>query len=339
MSPSATPAVERSRARALSGIARIGAALSIALIAGAAHAQFPNKPIRIVVGFAAGTGPDLAARIVAQKMQESLGSAVVVENKPGAAGFIAAQEVARAAPDGYTLLFGEVGQLSIAPSTYKSIAVRSAEGLRADQPDRQRRLRAGRRAPKVAATSLKEYVDWAKKQKELFMATFGAGTPGHFGAVVFGDAVEASRSSRFITRATGDAVTGTIGGDVQGMFGTVALTAPYIKSQSLRALAMTGPVRSPLLPDVPTFKELGYPDLEFSAWFGLLAPAKTPPEILDRLNAEIVKAVKSPEGASKLEEAGFRVTGTSREQFVAIIRDETARWAKVVKASGFKALD
>jgi tripartite-type tricarboxylate transporter receptor subunit TctC len=314
------------------------AALLAALIAGAAFAQYPNKPIRLVVGFPAGTGPDVAARIVAQKLQESWsGANIIVDNKPGAAGFIAAQDVAHAAPDGYSLLLGEVGQLSIAPSTYNKIPY-----------DPQKDFAAVSHIvsadfvfvtpPTIPPKTIKEYVDWAKAQKQLFMATFGAGTPGHFGAVVFGDAL-GLKPEAVHYKSTGDAMTGALNGDVQGLFATVALTASYVKSNRLRALAMTGPVRSPLLPDVPTFKELGYPDLEFSAWFGILAPAKTPPEILDKLNAEIVKALKSPDGRAKLEQAGFRVTGSGRTEFANVIRDETVRWGKVVKASGFKALD
>ena len=308
-----------------------------AVFAAPAQAQYPSKPVRLVVGFPTGTGPDVAARILAQKMQEAWGTGVVVDNRPGAAGFIAAQEVARATPDGYTLLLGEVAQLSIAPSTYNKLPydpqkdfapvahVVSADFVLVTPPS-------------IPPKTLKEYAEWAKGQQPLFMATFGAGTPGHFGAVVFGDALRLKPEAVHY-KSTGDAMTGTLNGDVQGLFATVALTAPYLKSNRMRGLAMTGPSRSSLLPDVPTFKELGYPDLEFSAWFGILAPAKTPPDILDRLNAEIVKAIRSPDGRAKLEEAGFRVTGTSRNEFSGIIRDETARWAKVVRASGFKALD
>jgi tripartite-type tricarboxylate transporter receptor subunit TctC len=229
-------------------------------------------------------------------------TAVIVENKPGAAGFIAAQED-----------FAPVSHVVSADFVFVT-------------------------PPSIPPKTLKEYAEWAKGQKQLFMATFGAGTPGHFGAVVFGDAL-GLKPEPVHYKSTGDAMTGTLNGDVQGLFGTVALTTTYVKSNRVRAIAMTGPSRSPLLPDVPTFKELGYPDLEFSAWFGILAPGKTPPEILDRLNAEIVKALKLPEGRAKLEEAGFRVTGTTRTEFTGIIRDETTRWAKVVKASGFKALD
>jgi tripartite-type tricarboxylate transporter receptor subunit TctC len=317
--------------------ALVAAASLLGLAAPALSQQYPNKPIRLVVGFPPGSGPDVAARIIAQKLQDSFKDGVVVDNKPGAAGFIAAQEVARAAPDGYALLFGEVGQLSIAPSTYNKLPYDPQKDF-APVSQVVSADFAFVIPPGLPPKTVKEYAEWAKAQKQLFMATFGAGTPGHFGAVVFGDALKL-KPEPVHYKSTGDAMTGTLGGDVQGLFGSIALTAPHIKGGKLRALAMTGPVRSPLLPDVPTFKELGYPDLEFSAWFGVLAPAKTPPEVLDKLNAEIIKVLKAPDGKAKLEEAGFRVTGTSRADFGKIIGDETVRWGKIVKASGFKALD
>jgi len=312
-------------------------AVFTACFGAAAHAQYPAKPVRLVVGFPPGSGPDVAARIVAQRMQESWGTSVVVDNKPGAAGFIAAQEVARAAPDGYTLLLGEVAQLSIAPSTFKKLPYDPQKDFEpvAQVVSADFVLVTPLSVP---AKSLQEYTQWAKDQKDIFMGTFGAGTPGHFGAVVFAQAMKV-RMEPVHYKNTGDAMIGTINGDAKGLFGSVALTSSYVKSDKVRALAMTGPSRSPLLPDVPTFRELGHPDLEFSAWFGVLAPANTPADVLDRLNVEVVKAVKAPEGRSKLEEAGFRVTGTSRAEFGKIIRDETARWGKIVKDSGFKALD
>jgi tripartite-type tricarboxylate transporter receptor subunit TctC len=301
-----------------------------------AFAQYPAKPVRIVVGFPSGTGPDFVARVVAQKLQDAWGKGAVVDNKPGAAGLIAAQEVARAAPDGYTLLLGEVGQLSIAPSTYRQLPydpqkdfapithIVSADFAFVTNPQH------------VPAKTLQEYLAWAKAQRQLFMATFGAGTPGHFGTVVFSEATGV-KLEPIHYKTTADAMSGILGGDVQGLFASIALAAPQVKAGKLRALATTGTSRSPVLPDVATFKELGFPTVEFTAWFGVLAPAKTPAEILDKLNAEIVKAVKSSDASAKLEEAGFRVTGTSREELSRTIRDDTARWAKVVAATGFKA--
>jgi tripartite-type tricarboxylate transporter receptor subunit TctC len=316
---------------------RAAAAFALAAFANVALAQYPNKPIRMLVGFAAGTGPDVAARIVAQQLQDSIKSAVVVENRPGAAGFIAAQEAARAHPDGYTLLFGEVGQLSMAPSTYKSVPYDPAKDFApvSQVVSADFVLVVGASAP---PKDLKEYVDWVKSRKDYFMATFGAGTPGHFGAVMLGDDLKL-KVEPVHYRTTADAMTGTISGDTQGMFGTAALVTPHVRGGRLRAIAVTGPVHSPLLPDVPTFPELGHPDLQFSAWFGLVAPAKAPPEVIDKLNAEVTKALASGEGRKKLEEAGFRVTPSTPAEFGKYIAEERERWAKVVKQSGFKALE
>jgi len=316
---------------------RAAAMVALATLASVAFAQYPSKTIRVLVGFPAGTGPDVAARIVSQQLQEAMKSPVVVENKPGAAGFIAAQEAARAQPDGYTLLFGEVGQLSMASSTYKSVPYDAAKDFtpisQVVSADFVLVVSASAR-PK----NLKEYIEWVKSNKDYFMATFGAGTPGHFGAVMLGDALKL-KVEPVHYKSTADAVTGTISGDAQGMFGTVALVTPHVKGGKLRAIAVTGPVRSPLLPDVPTFKELGHSDLQFSAWFGLVAPAKTPPDVINKLNAEVNKALASGEGRKKLEDAGFRVVSSTPAEFGKYMADERERWAKLVKQSGFKALE
>ena len=309
---------------------------ALACTAASAQTSYPTRPVRLVVGFAAGTGPDIVARLVGQKLAEGWGVGVVVDNKPGAGGLIAATEVARAAPDGYTLLLGETGQLAIAPSSYTKLPydvqrdfapvsqVASADFAFLVNPQ------------KVAARSVKEFVDAAKAQKGLFMATFGAGTPGHFGVFMLGDALKLQPEPVHY-KSTGDALTGLFGGDVQGVFASIGLAAPNVKAGKLLALATTGAVRTSGLPDVPTFKEQGYPELEFNSWFGVVAPAKTPADVLAKLNADIVKAVQSADGKSKLEAAGFRATGTSREDFTRSIAADTAKWGKAVAATGFKA--
>ncbi|MES2945673.1 MAG: tripartite tricarboxylate transporter substrate binding protein [Pseudomonadota bacterium] len=321
---------------------------TLALLAGAAFlavasfaqaqapAAYPTKPVRLIVGFPAGTGPDIVARLLGQKLSEAWGMGVVVDNKPGAGGLIAATEAARAAPDGYTLMLGETGQLAIAPNSYSKLPydaqkdfVPVSQVVSADFVFLVNPL-------KVPGKNIKDFVDWSRQQKGLFMATFGAGTPGHFGAYMFGDALRL-KPEPVHYKSTGDALTGLFGGDVQGVFATPGLAASNVKAGKLLALASTGPVRSGILPDVPTFKEQGYADLEFSSWFGVVAPAKTPADIIAKLNADIVKAVRSADGKAKLEEAGFRVTGTSRDEFVKIISADTAQWGKAVVATGFKA--
>ena len=319
-------------------VARGSLFAALLLLAGVVPAadDFPVRPLRLVVGFAPGTGPDFVARVVANKLQETFKSGVIVDNKAGAAGFIAAQEVARAAPDGYTLLLGALAQLSIAPSTYTKLPYDPQKDYAPIAEVSSTDLVLIANPQKVAASSLSEFVAWAKGQKSLFLGTFGAGTVGHFGGDVFADAAKI-RMDPVHFKTTGEAVTAILNGDVHVLLVTPSLAAPHVKAGKVRALAITGPTRSPMLPQVPTFKETGFPDVEFSAWFGILAPAKTPPAVLDKLNAEIVKAVRAPDTRAKLEEAGYRVTGTTRDEFAKSIRDDAARWAKVVKTTGFKA--
>ncbi len=301
-----------------------------------AQQAYPNKPVRLIVGFPAGTGPDIVARLLGQKLSEAWGTGVIVDNKPGAGGLIAATEAARAAPDGYTLMLGETGQLAIAPSSYNKLPYDAQKDFAPVSQVVSADFALLVNPLKVPGKYVKDFAYWSKQQKGLFMATFGAGTPGHFGAYMFGDAIKV-KPEPVHYKSTGDALAGIFGGDVQGVFASIGLAAPNVKAGKLLALATTGPVRSAALPDVPTFKEQGYPELEFSSWFGIVAPAKTPPDIIAKLNADIVKAVRSADGKTRLEDAGFRVTGTSREDFVRIISADTAKWGKAVAATGFKA--
>ncbi len=317
-------------------------AASLAAPWGVAHAQaaggaYPNKPVRIIVGFPAGTGPDIVARLLAQKLSEGWGNlGVIVDNKPGAGGLIAAGEAARAAPDGYTLMLGETGQLSIAPSSYNKLPYDPAKDFTAVSQVVTSDFVLLVNPQKVPSRNVKEFVEWTKQQKGLFLATFGAGTPGHFGAFMFGDAVKL-KPEPVHYKNTSDALGGLFSGDVQGVFASVGLAAPNVKAGKLAALGSTGATRTNVLPDVPTIKEQGYANLEFSSWFGIVAPAKTPPDIIAKLNADIVKAVQSPEGKAKMEEAGFRVTGTSQQDFARTIAADTVTWGKAVAATGFKA--
>jgi tripartite-type tricarboxylate transporter receptor subunit TctC len=190
---------------------------------------------------------------------------------------------------------------------------------------------------KVPSKNVKDFVAWSQQQPNgLFMATFGAGTPGHFGAFMFGDAVKVKPEAVHY-KSTGDALGGLFSGDTQGVFASVGLAAPNVKAGKLVALGTTGATRTSALPDVPTIKEQGYSNLEFSSWFGVVAPSKVPADILAKLSADIQKIVKSPEGKTKLEDAGFRATGTTREEFTRIIAADTVTWGKAVAATGFKA--
>jgi tripartite-type tricarboxylate transporter receptor subunit TctC len=322
---------------------RRSALLALGLTAGVlstgAQAQtgYPSRPVRMIVGFPAGTGPDIVARLLAQKLSEGWGNmGVIVDNKPGAGGLIAASEAARTTPDGYTLMLGETGQLSIAPSSYNKLPYDPAKDFSPVSQVVSADFVLLVNPQKVPAKNVKEFVGWTQQQKGLFMATFGAGTPGHFGAFMFGDAVKLKPEAVHY-KNTGDALGGLFSGDVQGVFASVGLAAPNVKAGKLVALGSTGATRTGALPDVPTIKEQGYGNLEFSSWFGIVTPSKVPADILAKLSADIQKAVKSPDLKAKLEESGFRVTGTSREEFARIIAADTVTWGKAVAATGFKA--
>jgi len=302
-----------------------------------AQAAYPNRPVRMIVGFPAGTGPDIVARLLAQKLSEGWGNqGVIVDNKPGAGGLIAASEAARATPDGYTLMLGETGQLSIAPSSYNKLPYNPAQDFAAVSQVVSADFALLINPQKVPARNVKEFVSWTQQQKGLFMATFGAGTPGHFGAFMFGEAIKVKPEAVHY-KSTADALGGLFSGDVHGVFASVGLAAPNVKAGKLLALGTTGPARAAALPDVPTIKEQGYPTLEFSSWFGIVAPARTPPEVLAKLSADVQKAVTDPAMRTKLEDAGFRVTGTTAEAFARIIAADTITWGKAVAATGFKA--
>lgn len=312
------------------------AAASLGLALPAAHAQtYPDKPVRLVVGYAPGTAPDVLSRLLATRLGELLKQQVIVDNRAGAGGQIAAQNVAKSAPDGYTVLLGEVGSISIAPAAFSKLP-----------HDPLKELVAVAEVGKVdfllavpATSPAQSVADFVKQNKgkadKVNFATFGAGTSGHFGAELFGEAA-GFKVEPVHYRATGDAVTALVAGDVAGAFVSTALGAAQVKGGKLRALATTAPQRSPLLPDVQTFAEAGYAKIDISAWFAVMAPAGTPAPVLDTLNRQVLAALQSPDLRQKIIEAGFSVSGTSRADTDRMLRSEAQRWAVIVKASGFK---
>jgi len=303
-----------------------------------ARGALPDRPLRIVLGFAAGSGPDVLARLLADGLKEALPAGVVVDNRPGAGGLIAAAEVAKAAPaDGTTLLLGEVGQLAMAPSTYARLAYDPAKDFAAVAEAAS--VDFCFVVPEsVPANDLAGYLAWAKAQPRLNMGTFGAGTPGHFGAAMLAQAGGLAMEAVHF-RATGDAMTAILTGAVQGMFGSMAVVLPQVRAGKLKALAVTGPARAPVLPQVPTMAEQGHPGLGFSAWFGLVAPAASPVPVLAALEAALLRTLASPALAGRLVEAGFRPSPQGAAGFARLMRGETARWAEVVRSTGFRAIE
>jgi tripartite-type tricarboxylate transporter receptor subunit TctC len=313
----------------------LAAGLALAPFAAFAQTPFPERPLKLSVGFPPGTGPDVVARLLGGKLAELLKQQVVVDNRAGAGGQIAAQAVAKSPADGYSLLLGEVGSIAIAPAAFGKLPydparelVGIAEAVRADFL-----LVVPAQSPH---TTLADFLKAARaKGDRLNFATFGAGTPGHFGADLLADAA-GFKVEPIHYRATGDAVTAIVAGDVAAAFVSTALGAAQIKGGKMKALATTAATRSTLLPEVPTFAEQGLPKIDFSAWFALMAPAGTPAAVLDLLNRQAVAALNDGATRSKLVDAGFTVVGSGRADTERMLRSEAQRWAAVVKASGFK---
>ncbi|UUX94368.1 tripartite tricarboxylate transporter substrate binding protein [Aquabacterium sp. J223] len=317
-----------------------GAAAGLGLGAGAARAEtaaeYPSKPGRIVLSNAAGTAPDVAARAVAQRFQELMGKPFVVDNRPGAGGTLAAEAVLSSPADGYTLLFGTMSEIALTPHVYKSVRydplrdfaplgeLGSADLLLVVNPER---------AP---TNSLDEYLAWARQRQPLLAGTFGVGNPAHLSAMQFGDAAKLKVEPVHF-RAPGEGIAGITSGDIHALFASVALALPFLRSGKLKALAVTSSSRSPVLPDVPTAREIGLAPMEAVYWFGMFAPARTPVPILDKLSDATVASLRAPDTKRKLEETGFRITGTARQPFAQMLATDLPKWAEAVRRYGMRA--
>lgn len=303
-------------------------------LSGSAQAAYPDKPVHIVVGFPAGGTTDVIARIMAKELTQELGQSFVVENKPGAGSNIATEYVARADPDGYTLLFVAVTS-AINQTLYKNI---SFDLIQDFTP-----VALGAKVPnilvvnpEVPVKSVKELVDYAKANPgKLAFASSGSGTSIHMAGELF--KLRAGLDVLHVPyKGSAPAVTDLIGGQVQFMFDNMPSSWPHVKGGKLRALAVTTAKRSPSAPDLPTMQESGFDTFDVSSWFGLIAPASTPPEVIDKLNAVIVKAQDKPEVQQAFENLGAVGDKTTPAEFGAFIKSEVESWAPVVKASGAK---
>ena len=316
------------------GFAARVAAAALAFTAACAAAQgYPAKPVRFVVPYAPGGSTDTLARTIGVKLTDLLGQQVVVDNRPGASGNIGMDIVAHALPDGYTIVLGYIANLAIDPSLYAKMPY---DPVRDFTPITE--LASSPNVlvahPSVPVTSFKDLLVKAK-QGQFNFASAGVGSVGH----LTGELLNQMAGIRMVHvpyKGSGQAVTDLLGGHVQLMFSGFSSTLPHIKAGRLRALAVTGAQRSPAAPDVPTIAESGFPGFEATAWYGVLAPAKTPKPVVSRLHNDIVKVLQEPDVKNRLTGLGFEIVGSTPEQFSAYIKSEIKKWAKAVKASGAK---
>jgi tripartite-type tricarboxylate transporter receptor subunit TctC len=310
------------------------AALIAVATAGAAGAQpYPAKPVRIVVGFAPGGGSDFIARVVANKLTERFGSQVIVENRPGAGSTLGAEYVVKSPADGYTLLLSPASY-TVNPSVYKLSFDPLADITPIVQLSRGPYVVAVH--PSVQAKTLKELVALAKSQPDrLAYASSGNGSHVHVSTEYF-LYTAGIRITHVPYKGTGPALNDTIGGTTQLIFGSVATALQHVKSGRLRGLAVTTPKRIAAAPDVPTVAEAGYPSYEVTNWHGLVGPRGLPKDIVARLNREVNESLKSDDVKKILASDGLEPAGGTPEQLAAIMKNEIARWADVVKRAGVK---
>jgi len=301
-----------------------------------AQGAFPSRPINMVVGFAPGGGTDIVARIIARKFGEYVGQQVVVENRSGAGGNIAADAVARANPDGHTILLANVGSIAVAPH------------LNAKLPyDPRRDLAPLTMAvvfanvlvvhPSVAANSVADYVKLANaKPGGLAYGSSGIGGAGHLAGELFKMVAKAD-IIHVPYKGGGPAMTDLLGGQIPSLFASAPSAVPHIKAGKIRALATTGAARSAFLPSVPTIAESGYPGFDATNWYAYMAPAKTPKPVLERLSRELVKVLNLPEIREQLMSNGMEAMPDTSEALGKFIEREYTQWGRVVKEAGIQA--
>jgi len=312
------------------------AAFAFAATAGSAHAQaYPNKPVRLVVTSPPGGSQDFLARLLAQALTPALGQQVVVDNRTGASGVIGIDFVARAAPDGYTLLLGAAGPIAIVPALKSNLPF---DPLRDFAPITM--VASGPFAvvvhPSVPAKSLKELIAIARaKPRSLNYGSSGAGASPHLAAELLKSMAQIDLV-HIPYKGVGPALTDLIGGQIDLMFADVHLVLPHAKAGRLRALAVTSRSRSAVMPGAPTVSEAGVPGYAAGTWFGVLAPAATPPEVVARLNGEIGKILGAASLRERLSTQGIEPHASTSGEFGAHLKSEIEKWRRVVKVASIK---
>jgi tripartite-type tricarboxylate transporter receptor subunit TctC len=324
--------VPRARRRALlagaAGLALAGA------VPGARAQAFPARPVRVLIPFTPGGGTDFVTRTVGNKLAETLGWQVVIENRPGAGGNLAIAEAAKAAPDGHTIVMGQSDNMMLGPWLYANAGY---DSVRSFAPIVQVSVvplvivaAAGSRI-----TGPAELIAAGRSGNGVSWATAGNGTLGH----LFGEQLKSATGMRITQvpyKGAAPAITDVIGGSVDVAILSVGSVLPQVKGGKLRAVAVTSARRSPILPDTPTIEEAGIKGVDVNVWLGLFAPAGTPADVVARLNAEVNKVLQAPDVRERFAGAGISPAGGTTDAFAAFVRDDYARWGKVVRESGVK---
>ena len=315
-------------------LARLIAVVSLALLAVAsAQAQYPNRPIRLIVPAAPGGGTDITTRGFAPALQDNLGQPVVIENRGGAGGVVGSDVVAKAAPDGYTLMMVYISHATnptlVDKLPYDTVRDFTAITLVAHEPT------VLVTHPSVPPNSLKEFTAWAQPQGDKLSYATDPGSAGFLAAELYKQ-LAGVKATYIPYKGSGPAAADVLAGHVPYMWSVISIITPHVKSGRMKGLAIAAEKRSPGLPDVPTTAEAGMRDFAVSGWYGLVAPAKTPKEIVDKVNAAALKALQDPKVIERLATGGSQPIGKGPAEFDAHIRSEIARWEKVLKTAGIK---
>lgn len=302
----------------------------------AAADTFPARPVRVIVPFAAGNTLDAALRLVGERYRERTGQPLIIEARPGGSGVIAARAGASAAPDGYTLLLANTGMLTINPHTFASLPYDPMRDFKPVTGFLGSPLMFAVH-PSVPADTLPDFVAWARSRPgKLSFASFTAGNSSHLAGVLLNrraglDMVHVPYNG------TPPAVQNLVGGQIQAAFLPLLAMQPHLQAGRLKLLATTSAARSPLAPSVPTFRELGYPELEFDTWAALVAPADTPDAVVARLNADFTAILRGTDIHQRWRAWDFVAQPSTPQALAAQIRQESGRWAEAVRLSGFRA--
>jgi tripartite-type tricarboxylate transporter receptor subunit TctC len=315
-------------------------AILAAMFLGMATAQahnFPDRPVRVVVPFAPGNTLDNALRQVAEEFKKNTGQSIVVDNKPGGSGIIAAQTVMQAAPDGYTLLMSNTSMMTINPYTFAKLPYDPEKSFKPVTGFLGASLVLAVNAANVPANNLKDFVAWTKSQNGgVSYASFTAGNSSHFAGVIMNQRTGLNML-HVPFNGTPPAVQNLLGGQVHAAFLPILAVKSHVESGKIKVLAVSSPQRSPLLPQVATFSEQGLPDLEIYIWSGLSAPAGTPDAVISKLQAEFSKILKSQTIIDKWRAIDFEPLPFTSAEFQVFTRNDAKRWQEAVKISGFKA--